>query len=263
MWFDAGVNLTNPRLLKDLDGVMQRAQDAGVQQQLVISTSLEEAEQAIRLCEQYPKQLWMTVGIHPHDAEQAPADVKHRLHDLAQAPNVVAMGECGLDFNRNFSSPDTQKRVFIAQIELANELHLPLYLHERDAIDTQIMLLNQYCDVTTPCLTHCFTGDQQALQRYAERGHWFGITGWVCDERRNQDLVSALQDVPLDRLVIETDAPFLLPRGIKPRPKMNEPRLLPHVGDTLARYLGMSAPTLAQLTYRNARLFFGLGDGCD
>ena len=263
MWFDAGVNLTNKRLLKDLDGVMQRARQAEVRKQLIISTSIEEAEQALELCRQYPEQLVMTVGIHPHDAGEAPADYKEKLRELAQAPAVVAIGECGLDFNRNYSPRAEQEAVFVAQIELANELGLPLYLHERDAIERQIELLNQYCADSTPCLTHCFTGGVEALARYAERGHWFGITGWVCDDRRNQELVEALPNLPLDRLVLETDAPFLLPRGLKPRPKMNEPRLLPVIGETLADYLGLSAEKLAELTYANTERFFGQGENRD
>ncbi|MCA1766935.1 MAG: TatD family hydrolase, partial [Idiomarina sp.] len=153
MWFDAGVNLTNKRLLKDLDGVMQRARQAEVRKQLIISTSIEEAEQALELCRQYPDQLVMTVGIHPHDAGEAPADYKEKLRELAQAPAVVAIGECGLDFNRNYSPRAEQEAVFVAQIELANELGLPLYLHERDAIERQIELLNQHCADSTPCLT--------------------------------------------------------------------------------------------------------------
>lgn len=260
MWFDAGVNLTNKRILKELEGVMERAQQAGVQKQLIISTSIEEAEQAIQLCQQFPEQLVMTVGIHPHDAGEAPVDYKPQLKELAGHSCVVAIGECGLDFNRNYSPRVAQEDVFVAQIELANELNLPLYLHERDAIDRQIELLNQHCKDSTPCLTHCFTGGAEALSRYAKRGHWFGITGWVCDERRNQELVAALPHLPLDRLVLETDAPFLLPRGLKPRPKMNEPMFLPIIGETLADYLGISSQKLAALTYANAARFFGLGE---
>jgi len=263
MWFDAGVNLTNKRLLNDLDGVMNRAEQANVEKQLIISTSIEEAEQAVKLCQQFPGKLVMTVGIHPHDAGEVPANYKEQLRQLAGQPCVVAMGECGLDFNRNFSPRDAQENVFVAQIELANELSLPLYLHERDAIDRQIELLNHYCDDSTPCLTHCFTGGVEALNRYADRGHWFGITGWVCDERRNQELVAALPYLPLDRLVLETDAPFLLPRGLKPRPKMNEPALLPVVGEALANYLDVSIQDLAGLTYANTKRFFGLGENSD
>ncbi|MGM7319633.1 TatD family hydrolase [Idiomarina sp. ST10R2A5] len=263
MWFDAGVNLTNKRLLKDLDGVMLRAQQAEVRKQLIISTSIDEAEQAIKLCQQFPEQLVMTVGIHPHDAGEAPTDYKQKLKELAQHPGVVAIGECGLDFNRNYSPRPEQEAVFVAQIELANELNLPLYLHERDAIDRQIELLNQYCADNTLCLTHCFTGGADELKRYAKRGHWFGITGWLCDDRRNQELVAALPNLPLDRLVLETDAPFLLPRGIKPRPKMNEPALLPVIGETLAKHLQISTQKLAELTYANTERFFGPGEQSD
>jgi len=263
MWFDAGVNLTNKRLLSDLHGVMARAEQSNVQKQLIIATSIEEAEQAAKLCQQFPEQLVMTLGIHPHDAGEAPVNYKEQLRALAEHHFVVAIGECGLDFNRNFSPRTAQEEVFVAQIELANELNLPLYLHERDAIERQIELLNQYCADTTPCLTHCFTGGLESLHRYMERGHWFGITGWVCDERRNQELLTALPYLPLNKLVLETDAPFLLPRGLKPRPKMNEPAFLPVVGEVLAGYLNLSVTNLAELTYANAKRFFGLEENSD
>jgi TatD DNase family protein len=259
MWFDAGVNLTNKRLLKALPEVMEAAEKAGVTRQLIIATSLEETREAIKLCEQYPQQLLMTAGIHPHDAGDAPEGFADELRALAEHEAVVAIGECGLDFNRNYSPQDTQEQVFVAQIKLANELNLPLYLHERDAIDKQIELLNRYCDDDTTCLTHCFTGGPAELERYLERGHWFGVTGWICDERRNSELLAALPSIPLERLVLETDAPFLLPRGIKPRPKMNEPKYLPVIGTAVAEALDISAEALAEQTTDNTKRLFNLG----
>ena len=259
MWFDAGVNLTNKRLLKVLPEVMEAAEKAGVTRQLIIATSLEETREAIKLCEQYPQQLVMTAGIHPHDAGEAPENFADELRALAEHKAVVAIGECGLDFNRNYSPQDTQEEVCVAQIKLANELNLPLYLHERDAIDKQIELLKRYCDDGTTCLTHCFTGGPAELERYMARGHWFGVTGWVCDERRNSELMAALPSMPLDRLVLETDAPFLLPRGIKPRPKMNEPKYVPVIGAAVAKALGMSSEALASQTTNNAERLFNLG----
>ncbi|WP_286963354.1 TatD family hydrolase [Idiomarina sp. UBA3992] len=260
MWFDAGVNLTNKRLLSDLDGVMARAEQDNVKKQLIISTSIEEAEQAVKLCQQFPEKLLMTVGIHPHDAGEAPANYKEQLRELAGLPYVVAIGECGLDFNRNFSPRDVQEEVFVAQIELANELSLPLYLHERDAIDLQIELLNQYCNDSTPCLTHCFTGGVEALNRYAERGHWFGITGWVCDERRGYSLHPLLKKIPANRLMLETDAPYLMPRNISPKPKSrrNEPANLLYVLQMVADCLEMDMNSLAKQTSSTARDFFAL-----
>ena len=258
MWFDAGVNLTNARLSKDVDGVIARAQEAGVRRQLIIATNEQEAERAIALCERYPQQLYATVGVHPHDAAGVSSDYIDKLEVLAKHPAVVAIGECGLDFNRNFSSEDDQKRVFSEQIQLANRLGLPLYLHEREALSTQLELLTRYCADHTPCLSHCFTGGPDDAKAYLERGHWFGLTGWLCDERRNQALLEALPILPRDRIVLETDAPFLLPRTVRPRPKMNEPALLPYIGNELVVYWQCSVAALAEQTTTNALRLFEL-----
>lgn len=258
MWFDAGVNLTNQRLLKSLPEVMTTAEEAGVTKQLVIATSLEETRAAIKLCEQYPQQLLMTAGIHPHDAGEATECFAEELSELAAHEAVVAIGECGLDFHRNYSPQERQEAVFIAQIKVANQLKLPLYLHERDAIDKQIELLNRYCDDDITCLTHCFTGGPKEAHRYLERGHWFGVTGWICDERRNGQLIAALPNIPLERLVLETDAPFLLPRGIKPRPKMNEPKFLPTIGHAVSNAMNIPLNELAKQTTENAKRLFNV-----
>ncbi|WP_290653088.1 TatD family hydrolase [Idiomarina sp.] len=260
MWFDAGVNLTNARLLNNLDGVMERARAAGVTRQLIIATNESEAQAAITLCERYPEQLVTTIGVHPHDAAGVSANYLERLTELAKHPAVVAIGECGLDFNRNYSPPEQQIKVFSEQIQLANRLDLPLYLHERDAREKQIQLLDKLCSASTECISHCFTGGPEDAKAYKARGHWFGITGWLCDERRNQALVEALPLLPQDQLLIETDAPFLLPRTIRPRPKFNEPHWLPEVGCALAQHLNLSQGEVAKLTSDNAYRLFALSE---
>lgn len=252
MWFDAGVNLTNQRLLNDLSGVMARAHAAGVTRQLLIATNEYEAGQAIALCERFPGQLFTTVGVHPHDASGVSANYVDILEELAAHPAVVAIGECGLDFNRNYSPAEQQITVFSEQIKLANRLQLPLYLHERDALDTQLALLNELCAPDTPCLTHCFTGGQEAATAYLRRGHWFGLTGWLCDERRNHALLESLTLLPRDKVLLETDAPFLLPRNVRPRPKYNEPALLPYIGERLAMHWQVSVDEVAEITGNNA-----------
>lgn len=236
---------------------MARAKSNQVERMLVIATNEEESRRALRLCERYPGRLFATVGIHPHDADQASANFVDVLADLARHPAVVAIGECGLDFNRNFSSPDNQQTVFAEQISLANRLDLPLYLHERDAQQQQLNLLEKYCADHTPCLSHCFTGGPAQAEAYLERGHWFGITGWVTDERRNHQLLQALPGLPRERLLIETDAPFLLPRHIKPRPKFNEPALLPVIGDALAAQWALDLAEVAAITRTNTEQLFG------
>lgn len=261
MWFDAGVNLTNQRLLKDLDGVIARAEAAQVTRQLIIATNESESRAALQLCEQFPGKLVASVGVHPHEADHVSDHYVDVLASLASHPAAVAIGECGLDFNRNFSSAKAQINVFAEQIQLANHLNLPLYLHERDALDEQLDLLATYCADHTQCLSHCFTGGPDAAQAYLKRGHWFGLTGWLCDERRNQALLEAFPSLPRERIVLETDAPFLLPRNVRPRPKMNEPALLPFVGQQLAQLWQLPIEQVAALTSQTAERLFSISGG--
>ena len=255
-WFDSGANLTNGKLFRDIDSVLSRARAAGVEKILVIGTNLTESINAIALCERYPDQLLATVGIHPHDAAQAPDNFAEQLRHLAQHPSVVAIGECGLDFNRNYSPPATQRKVFEAQLQLAAELKLPVYLHERDAHTEQCELLTRYQTDIPRMLTHCFTGGKKELAPYLELGCYIGITGWLCDERRGVELQQAVLDIPPDKLLLETDAPFLAPRHVRPRPKQNEPCYLPAIGEFLAQLRQQEVSQIAAQTWQNSRRFF-------
>ncbi|RUO63587.1 TatD family hydrolase [Pseudidiomarina insulisalsae] len=255
-WFDAGVNLTHPRLYDDVEAVLQRAADAGVTGQLVIATNLSEARTACELAERYP-QLMVTAGVHPHDASAAPADLQQQLIEIAQHPAVVAIGECGLDFNRDFSPRDVQLKIFEQQLEVAAELDLPVYLHERDAFTQQKELLQKYSEKIQRKLAHCFTSGCAEVKEYLKLGCYIGITGWVCDERRGEALRKAVPEIPLERLILETDAPFLVPRTLRPRPSVNEPCWLPEIARVVADLRGISSAELATATRRNSYSFFG------
>jgi TatD DNase family protein len=173
---------------------------------------------------------------------------------------VVAIGECGLDYNRNFSPPDVQRRWFESQVQLACELDMPLFLHERDATSDQVEILKHYRNDFPAAVIHCFTGDADALRAYLDLDLHIGITGWICDERRGHHLHELVKDITLNRLMIETDAPYLMPRTIKPRPKTrrNEPMNLPHVLATIAKCLGKTESEIAAATSATATVFFGL-----
>ncbi len=255
-WFDAGVNLTNARLQRHLPDVLQRAREAGVHEMLVISCNLDETRQACQLAETYPE-LIITAGVHPHDAINAPANLQYQLRELAQHPAVVAIGECGLDFNRNYSPPEVQLRVFEQQLEVAAELQLPVYLHERDAFNEQHGLLQKFSKKIPRKLAHCFTSGCDELKEYLKLGCYIGITGWVCDERRGGALREAVPLIPRERLILETDAPFLLPRTLKPRPSMNEPCWLPEIARVVAELRDESLADVAAYTRNNSFLFFG------
>ena len=254
-WFDAGVNLFSQQFDEDRDDVVLRAQAAGVQQQLLISSDLAETTLNIQYC-QHHTGLMTTAGVHPHQAGAVADDWLQQLVFQLQQPTVVAVGECGLDFNRMFSAKDQQISVFSAQLSLAKQLQKAVYLHEREAFSDQLAILKQHqIDFG---VAHCFTGDATQLKAYLDLGLYIGITGWLCDERRATLLQDALQYLPLDRLILETDAPYLLPRNLTPKPKSrrNEPSFISAIAQQIAQLRGWSLADIAQHSCQNAQSLF-------
>ena len=199
--------------------------------------------------------------MHPHHARDCDDRTLDALRTLAEDPKVVAIGECGLDFNRNFSPPEVQARWFEAQLELAAELGLPVFLHERDAVDRMLGILGEHRARLAGAVVHCFTGDAATVARYLALDLHIGITGWICDERRGASLVEAARSIPLDRMMIETDGPFLLPRTLPPevmKARRNEPAFLPEVVKAIARATRRDELEIAAETTRTARSFFRL-----
>jgi len=256
---DIGVNLAHRSFHADRDKVIQRAFAAGVGNMVITGTSVAGSEEGVRIAREYPRQIFATAGVHPHDSRHCTQETIPELRRLATHKEVVAIGECGLDFNRNFSPRPDQERWFEAQVGLAEELQMPLFLHERDARE-------RFCQIlaTTrkrvPAVIHCFTGTREDLETYLNMGLHIGITGWICDERRGTHLRELVKKIPLNRLMIETDAPFLLPRSMPNRPKdgRNEPAFLSHVLQTVANCLGKTTAEAAVATTKTAHEFFGL-----
>jgi TatD DNase family protein len=263
---DIGVNLSNPRFAKDIEETLDRAQQAGVEKLILTGTSIEESRAVATLCrshsEVFPEMLFATAGIHPHDASTLDRESISILRELATQPEVVAIGEMGLDFNRNFSTPVEQEKAFEAQLELAVELQLPVFLHERDAADRQLQILKSYRDHLVDAVTHCFTGSKQALFGYLDLNMHIGITGWICDEKRGKELQQLVNNIPLERLMVETDAPYLLPKNMPepPKGKRNEPAFLPWVIEGVAKYRDERAEQIATATSFNAEKFFRLAE---
>mgnify|MGYP000456689534 CR=1 FL=1 len=257
---DIGVNLTNSRFDKDRTEVLSRAKDAGIRAMLVTGTNIDESREAVALCRQAPGFLYSTAGVHPHDADGVSSDYLDILSELSEQPCVRAIGECGLDFNRNFSAPEQQKKVFSEQIALAARLNKPLFLHQRDAFATWFELLSPYLDKIPALVAHCFTGSKEELLTCLDAGMYVGITGWLCDERRGQELRDIVKLIPLQQLMIETDAPYLLPRNIRPKPKSsrNEPAYLPVIVDMLAELTGYSREDIIRHTRENTVKVFNL-----
>jgi TatD DNase family protein len=261
---DIGVNLSNKSFKGELEAVLQRAQQANVTQLIITGTNEEESEAALQLCQQlsddFPSMLYSTCGVHPHDAKHFSTETPDRLKEMATSKKVVAIGETGLDFNRNFSTPAAQEKAFEAQLELAAELQLPVFMHERDAHQRQFEILKQYRDHLVDGVIHCFTGDKTALFNYLDLDLHIGITGWVCDERRGQELQKIVKNIPLNRLMLETDAPYLLPRTMTPKPKnrKNEPAFLPWVLQGIAEQREETLLEIAEKTALTAKTFFRL-----
>jgi len=257
---DIGVNLTSSRFEKDLDVVLQRAVSAQIEQMVVTGTSIIESVRAAELSAKYPARLFSTAGIHPHNAKEFTAESVNELSSLLERKQVVAVGECGLDFNRNFSPAEDQLVCFEAQLKLAVDKHMPVFLHQRDAHKEFVEILSRYVEKLPAAVAHCFTGNEAELLSYLEMGLYIGVTGWICDERRGGELQRIVNKIPLDRLMIETDAPYLIPRGLKPKPKSNrnEPSYLPHICQTVAECYGLSFAEIETYTYKNSRNFFAL-----
>ena len=257
---DIGVNFTNSRFDKDRPAVIERAKQAAVSALLVTGTNVNESCKAIKLCQQFDPYLYCTAGVHPHDADQVSDDYLIQLQRLAGSPYVKAIGECGLDFNRNFSAPAQQKKVFTEQISLAAELNMPLFLHQRDAFSCWFEILSAYFDVIPAMVSHCFTGSEQELKQCLDAGMYIGITGWLCDERRGQALRDIMRYIPLDRLMIETDAPYLTPRTIRPKPKSsrNEPSYLPYIVEQISTLTSYTHAEIMKQTKLNTEKVFNL-----
>jgi len=258
MWIDIGVNLTNRAFQADLPEVVARARDQGVGAMVITGTSVAESEQAQHLARRLG--VFATAGIHPHDAKLFGDDSLARLRDLAACAEVVAIGECGLDYNRDFSPRPQQREAFARQLQLAADLGMPVFLHERDAHDDFVAIVGEYRQALPAAVLHCFTGSAGELDACLSLDLHIGITGWICDERRGLHLRELVPAIPAGRLMLETDAPYLVPRDLRPKPRSgrNEPAYLPHIAATVARLRGESLADLERHCCQTSRAFFGI-----
>jgi len=281
---DIGANLTNKKFSRDLDQVIQRARDAGVTKIMVTGTSMHTTKEALRLTRLYPNTLYSTAGIHPHDAKSWEEDTYRELEAVAQAGECVAVGECGLDFNRNFSPPEIQISVFEKQVELACKLGKPLFLHERDAHEDLVKILLKYKHRLPACVIHCFTGTKEQATKYLQLGCYIGLTGYLWKDKSENGVRKILEEgaIPLDKLLVETDSPFMypntraskLPQHIKDcltersvtflqrycTFQRNEPCSLPVTVEMIAAYIKKTPEEVALATTFNALKVFGLSE---
>jgi len=257
---DIGANLAHDSFDVDRAAVLGRAVDAGVAQLVVTGSSVESTRKAIDLAAARPGVLFATAGVHPHHAADLTDAAFAELQTLARDSAVVAVGECGLDYFRDFSPRDVQRRAFARQLEIAAATGKPVFLHQRDAHEDFFAILREHRGQFSTGVAHCFTAGERERDAYLELGLGIGITGWINDERRGLQLREVVRGIPADRLMIETDAPYLLPRDIRPAPKSrrNEPAYLPYVARAIAAARGESPETVAALSTAAARKMFGL-----
>lgn len=257
---DIGCNLTHDSFDSDRDEVLARAHDAGVAQMIVTGASADGSRAALQLALDHPGTLFATAGVHPHRAADYDDETDALLRELSSENVVVAVGETGLDYFRDFSPRDIQREVFQRQLEIGRESRLPLFLHMRDAHEDFYAILRETRDQLSDVVVHCFTGKRDEMHAYLDLDCHIGITGWICDERRGTHMKEFLAEIPADRLLVETDAPYLKPRNLRPRVKShrNEPRWLPWIVGTLAAVRHEHPEKLAAQTTANARRFFRL-----
>ena len=258
-YIDIGINLMHRSYNADRENIITAAAAVGVSPLIITGTSLRASETAAAYASQH-KNIYTTAGVHPHDAKNCNNQTIEGLRRLIKQPSVVAVGECGLDYDRDFSPRDVQRKWFEAQIRLAIEENMPLFLHERAAFTDFKALLSENNEVCGRSVVHCFTGTRDELFAYLDLGCYIGITGWICDLRRGTDLRNIVKDIPEDRLMIETDGPFLLPHNLPERVvnRRNEPRFLPYIAMEIATCRGESLEHIAEIATANTKRFFGI-----
>ncbi len=257
---DIGANLTHDSFDTDRDQVIAAAHAAGVVQMVITGASAEGSRLAAQLAAAHPRQLFATAGMHPHHASDYAAETGSLFRELLQQPQVVAVGEAGLDYFRDLSPRDIQRQVFLAHIEIAIETGLPMFLHQREAHADFLSILKAHRQELSDIVVHCFTDTHAALHDYLALDCYIGITGWLCDERRGRHLKEFVAEIPAERLLVETDSPYLKPRSMRPRvaTHRNEPKWLPWIVGELAACRSETPERTAALTTANARRFFRL-----
>ncbi|MFQ3362943.1 MAG: TatD DNase family protein, partial [Woeseiaceae bacterium] len=257
---DIGANLTHSDYTSDLDIIINEALNANIKKLIVTGSNNDESIKAYNLTKEYEKILYSTAGVHPHYAETYNKSVENSIYELSKHNSVVAIGECGLDYYRNLSSKKDQIRAFGAQLDIAKEAKLPVFLHQREAHTDFTNTLQEGIKNLYGGIAHCFTGTDEMLSVYLDMGLYIGITGWICDERRGKNLQEIVKNIPLDRMMIETDCPYLLPRTLEPKPKSrrNEPKYLHEIVKTIANYSSYSPEDIVISSTRNAKKLFNI-----
>lgn len=257
--FDSHCHLDDRAYDMDRRAVMERARDAGVVAMMTVGTDRDSSRKAVRLAEEFPG-CYASVGIHPHDAKDCSDAALEELRQLARHKKVRAWGEIGLDFNRMYSQRAIQEKWFIRQLELAQDMRLPLIFHERDSGGRFYDLLSGHAEPGLKGVIHCFSGSPDELARYLDFGLYVGITGILTLKERGAALREMMPTVPPERLLVETDAPYLTPTPEKNRSRRNEPAFVRTVLLKLADVIGEVPDKLATSIWKNTCRLYDIPD---
>ena len=255
---DIACNFTSERFDKDLDEVINRAITNKITKFGLICSQMSDLNKLLKIYEQYSKNMFYTIGVHPHHANEINDDYLKKLKNVITTNNPHAIGETGLDFFRNLSTYEQQIYVFEEQIKIAIDTNKPLFLHQRDSHDDFIKILRKYSSDISKAVVHCFTGTQEQLDDYLELDFYIGVTGWICDEKRNVELRKTIKNIPLEKLMIETDCPYLIPKNLveKPKNNRNEPSNLNHIINEIAELMKIDIDILRKQTFINTINYF-------
>lgn len=263
-YIDIGINLTNRQFNNEHEEIINRALDSGVEQMILTGTSTRGSKESAEIAEDYPEILYSTAGIHPHDAKTFNSESISELRKLLKLPQVISVGECGLDFDRDFSPRPIQEKCYRAHLELSIEVQKPLFLHERSAFKRFNEITDDYLEKLPKAVVHCFTGSLDEAKIYLDKGYYLGFTGAISDSKRFAQLEDVIRYTPLDRIMIETDAPFMLPKNVPIREldsynkRRNEPAFLPYAAQTIAHFKKLSLSEVADATTETTKDFFSI-----
>ena len=248
---DTHCHLFYDDLKNDLDIVLNRAQELGVNRFICVGTNMEDSRECLGLAERY-ENIYASIGVHPHDAKDAPKDYLDQIADLITFPKMIALGEIGLDYFRNISEPDIQQNVFREQLALAQRLQKPVIFHNRDADADVLKILSEFPDVTG--VAHCFSSDLKTAKTFIDLGFYISFSGNLT--YKNSHLPDVAKELPLEKLLVETDSPYLSP--VPYRGKPNEPGRTRFVAEKLAEIHGVTLQIIAEKTTTNAESLFSL-----
>ena len=255
---DIACNFTSDRFDNDLDEVINQAIVNNITKFGLICSRLSDIDKLLEIYNRYSKDMFFTIGVHPHHANEINEEYLKKLKEVINNNNPHAIGETGLDFFRNLSTYEEQIFAFEEQIKIAIDTNKPLFLHQRDSHDDFIKILRKYSSDINKSVVHCFTGTKKQLNDYLELDCYIGVTGWICDAKRNVELRKTIKNIPLERLMIETDCPYLIPKNLEEKPKnnRNEPTYLNHIANEVATLMKKDINDIREKTYKTSLSFF-------